>query len=152
MIIYDNLRVLFIMVINATLISFATGSHKNFQSILSKWAKNKFKKIISYTDQDIHHTEFSIKNKELLNAPRGFGYWCWKPYLILHTLEFTDCPAVLYCDSNTIFIDFNKFKTFFISHMDKNDFLIGFDPRNNLQKAHTKRDCFVKCHCDSPEY
>ena len=60
-----------------------------------------FDKIIGYTEQDLKkHPEFYEKHNEFIkNNLRGYGFWIWKPYLILKTLEqMNDGDVLLYCD------------------------------------------------------
>lgn len=58
-----------------------------------------FDKICVY-DESALDTEFKKKwEKALRFGSRGFGYWCWKPYIILKTLEsLPDGSILLYCD------------------------------------------------------
>jgi hypothetical protein len=63
---------------------------------------NMFTKIYSYTEKDLmEDTEFFDKNSNfILNNPRGYGYWLWKPYLIKKTLEKMETgDMLLYLDS-----------------------------------------------------
>ena len=45
--------------------------------------------------------DFKRKWQQVLQpGVRGFGYWCWKPYIILKTLEkLSDNDILLYCDA-----------------------------------------------------
>ena len=61
-----------------------------------------FDEIIGYTDQDLKkYPEFYNKHKIFIeNNPRGYGYWIWKPYLILNELEkMEDGDILFYCDA-----------------------------------------------------
>jgi len=55
--------------------------------------------IVSNSDQELYqyfHQEFSDFIK--LN-PRGYGYWLWKPFIVLHYLnKIADNDVLLYCD------------------------------------------------------
>ncbi|PAF43488.1 hypothetical protein [Helicobacter sp. 11S02629-2] len=44
--------------------------------------------------------DFILKNRYTLRQKRGYGYWLWKPYLILQTLEsLNDDDVLFYCDA-----------------------------------------------------
>lgn len=60
-----------------------------------------FDKIIYETDETLkNYSDFWNINKDfVLNNKRGFGYWIWKPFLILKTLESMEYGDILlYCD------------------------------------------------------
>lgn len=63
-----------------------------------------FDKIILYTDKDLPD---EITHHELMKYKRGGGYWLWKPYIILKTLEeMEDNDILVYSDGgNEIFAD-----------------------------------------------
>jgi hypothetical protein len=63
-------------------------------------SKNIFSEIFSYGPEDLdvqflkNHGEFILKN------PRGYGYWIWKPYLILKVLrQLKDGDILVYGDA-----------------------------------------------------
>jgi hypothetical protein len=61
-----------------------------------------FDQIFSYTEENLKSdSEFWLKHSEFItNNPRGYGYWLWKPYLILKTLKnMNDSDILLYLDS-----------------------------------------------------
>ena len=61
-----------------------------------------FDKIIGYTDNDLKNDEYFWKSHGtfITNNTKGYGYWIWKPYLILKTLKtLKDGDVVLYLDS-----------------------------------------------------
>lgn len=68
---------------------------------ITKQAKelNFFEKIYAYNEDDLTN-EFREKFKDKLNANiKGFGYWCWKPEIIIQTLEkINDGDCLLYVD------------------------------------------------------
>lgn len=56
-----------------------------------------FDKIITYTDADLPE---EIRNHPLMQHRRGGGYWLWKPYFILKTLqEAHEGDIVVYIDA-----------------------------------------------------
>ena len=63
---------------------------------------NIFKEIYKYTDRELSDdNEFWLKHSNfILNNPKGYGYWLWKPYIIMKTLEkMNDDDILLYCDA-----------------------------------------------------
>ena len=63
-----------------------------------------FDSSIQYKHTDID-SFFLSKNDNILKQPRGFGYWIWKPYFILKSLEeLNDGDILFYSDSGSIFI------------------------------------------------
>lgn len=62
-----------------------------------------FKDVFCVNEEDIEDNfpEFLEKNLEFIkNNRRGFGYWIWKPYLILRLMEtLEDNDVILYMDS-----------------------------------------------------
>lgn len=60
-----------------------------------------FNKIFEYTDIDLKQdTVFWNKHGNFIEKnPRGYGYWLWKPYLIMKTLgQLDDNDILIYCD------------------------------------------------------
>jgi len=88
-----------------SLLTFA-GGDKNYKDALERIYKQAtsielFDIILPYMDIDLQkdtifwgqHQKFILKNK------RGYGYWLWKPYLILKTLQqMNDNDILLYLD------------------------------------------------------
>ena len=63
---------------------------------------NIFKEIYLFTDLELKNDiDFWNKHEKfILSNNRGYGYWLWKPYIILKVLEkMNDNDILLYCDS-----------------------------------------------------
>jgi hypothetical protein len=61
--------------------------------------------IIIFNKSDISQ-EFKEANKQILNLPRGGGYWLWKPYIINETLKkIKEDDLLFYLDSKYFFIE-----------------------------------------------
>jgi len=61
-----------------------------------------FDTILTYTDKDLKKDEKFWKNHHnfIENNARGYGYWIWKPYLILKTLQsMNENDILLYLDA-----------------------------------------------------
>lgn len=60
---------------------------------------NVFDEIYTYNDKDLDAPFKKEWGRYLIPYSRGFGYWCWKPYLVLQTLErMNDGDVLLYAD------------------------------------------------------
>lgn len=130
-------------------ISFATGDYIESQNKL----KNHLTKIgidnqINLTDKDLSD-EFIKKNSLILKEKRGYGYWIWKPFIILEQLKkINSDEIILYIDCtdypSTSFFDL------IIKHFETEEILLinrgGF-----IHSEWTKRDCFILMNCDDKE-
>ena len=141
------------------------------QRVLNFTAKKyaNIDKTIAWTRQDILDTEFYQDNKEILDSPRGAGYWAWKPYIILETLKSAEADDwVIYCDvgkpfrrgdpkrhgnaniGNAMYTPVDALIDYAQHH---NGFTPGvWIPHYGLAHVWTKRDCFVVMDCDSAEF
>jgi hypothetical protein len=136
--------------VKVTYITYATGKKylEKSQEILSN-GSNYFDKTILYTIEDIDD-EFYKKNEKIFNSEIGAGYWLWKPYLILKTLEqMNENEIVFYLDLG----DFlhNNIKNFVIEHTIRNGgfFLVE---GHHINSKWTKKDCLTLMDCDSDLY
>lgn len=140
---------------------------KLLNATASKYAN--IDEVIAWTREDILHTDFYKKNQEILDNPRGAGYWAWKPYIILETLKKSGKDDwVIYCDVGKPFRKGDDIRsgnnnignTFFtpvdvlLEYAKQNK---GFTPgvwipHYGLAHIWTKRDCFVGMDCDSSIY
>lgn len=131
------------------IITFAT---KNFldsrQFLVSLVNEMSYDDVISYSEDDLD-LEFREKYKNILSFKRGYGYWIWKPYLILKTLlESKENDIILYIDSTDV--PSPIFFNFVLYYFEKSDlFLVK---SNHLHDQYTKRDCFILMDCDDEKY
>lgn len=82
-------------------ISFGDSRMKKAAERIEKQAKDFcFFDEIHILNENHLDKEFRLKwNKVLKPEIRGFGYWCWKPYIIRRLLEkIPDGSLVVYCD------------------------------------------------------
>ncbi len=88
------------------LISYASGNEVFFQNqnALAQSALNRgFDFTFNYRKSHIDKG-FYEKNKEILDDKIGGGYWLWKPYVILKTMEEApEGSIIVYADSGSIF-------------------------------------------------
>lgn len=62
-------------------------------------------KAWKWTDAAIKQTEFYEQNKAILDHPRA-GYWLWKPFVILDTLQrIKDGDYLIYADAGVEFVN-----------------------------------------------
>lgn len=88
------------------LISYAHGNEIFFQNqnALAQSAINRGVDFIFNYRKSHIDKEFYEKNKAILDEKCGAGYWLWKPYVILKTLESTpEGSIIVYADSGSIF-------------------------------------------------
>lgn len=111
----------------------------------------------SFNDIDI---DFREKNKSILNAQKGAGYWLWKPYLILkHLKNLTENDFLFYLDAGALFIDKvdplektcrEKTNGILCFHLSEGPFL---KPGCDCYDYHqTKRDVYKGMNCDNEIY
>ncbi len=91
-------------------------------------------------------TKFYQKNKHILTQRRGAGFWLWKPYVLLQSLQEMDNDDVLiYLDAGCAIIEDLES----IVSLCRKEKLLLFFNNNNFNKIWTKRDCFHYMNCDS---
>jgi hypothetical protein len=88
------------------LVSYADGDEVFYrnQNALNFSSLNKgFDHIFSYRRSHIDY-DFYHKNKHILTQKRGAGYWLWKPYFILKTMQLMpEGSVIIYADSGVVF-------------------------------------------------
>jgi hypothetical protein len=101
-----------------------------------------------YTDKDLKNIpEFWERHGSFIeNNKRGYGYWLWKSFIVLHTLSkmengeilcYADAGCTLYKDGINRFIDYIKI----VEH--SNHGVLSFR-MTHLQKTYTKMDTLLK--------
>jgi hypothetical protein len=108
-----------------------------------------FENIFIYSRDFLHKTEFYDKNKSILSLKRGAGYWLWKPFIILESLnKIQDGDIIFYLDCGDVFS--NGIKSYLVSYFQNQNILIASGYTSN--KLWTKRDCFYYMNCDNEQY
>jgi hypothetical protein len=103
-----------------------------------------FTKVIPYTEEDFdqeflkQHGDFMEKNK------RGYGFWLWKPYIIMRTLDkMNDGDFLVYADSGCLL---NKHGidrlSEYESMLDSNDFGMIIFETKHTELMYTKNALF----------
>jgi hypothetical protein len=140
------------MLKNTCVITFAnTDIHKNYQKEFHELYKNNFFNHVAYTERDIISTDFYQNNMQMFQYTKYFGYFLWKPFIILETMKLFPNSRVLYCDSNLRFNDFPSFEVMYNTLMDAQEaFFVKHD--NFINKDWTKYDTFYLMGCDNEKY
>lgn len=141
---------------NTHIITFGTSDFQESLSLLSLTAKSRADEFISFNENDIEES-FKEKNKEIFQYKRGFGYYIWKPYFILKTLnQMKEGDVCLYMDICSYPIaDLTPIFNLCV----ENGGIYLFDNRNvhpQRKPWHNspwvKGDCFSLMNCDTPEF
>ncbi|WP_144605198.1 hypothetical protein [Algoriphagus algorifonticola] len=107
-----------------------------------------FDKVISYCFEDLE-IEFVEKNQDHFQKSRGGGYWVWKPYVILKTLEKLEYGQYLfYSDSGSVF---KRNIRRLISSINLDQDVISFE-LPYVEKAFTKQLVFQELNCESSQF
>lgn len=134
-----------------SLVTYGDEKFKNSKRLLVKTAKKHgVEKIFIYDKKNIDEA-FYKKNREILDMPRGGGYWLWKPYFIYRTLNsVTEGDYIIYSDAG---LYFKKDVYQLIDTMKKNNIdIMPFDQGKFIEKQWTKADVFFEMDCIGGKY
>lgn len=104
-----------------------------------------------YEPKDID-ASFKKSHEDIFRYEKGNGYWLWKPYVILKTLEhMSDNDILIYTDSTIIYREeaqklINAMEG---NHADRMIFLLG---KEYTEAKYTKRDAFILMDSDDEKY
>jgi hypothetical protein len=109
-----------------------------------------FDESINYKIESLPE-DFKTKHYQHFSHTRGAGYWIWKPYIILNHLKhkMNDNDLLMYTDSGCHFI--NNLNPLFNRLNNTQEKVLVFNLAQ-IEKDWTKRDCFIKLNCDTPEF
>jgi len=135
------------------LIFFCDKKYEKRESYFLVELKNiGFDNIFCYRKEWLLTTNFYVENKEILDMPRGAGYWLWKPYIIIEMLKkIEEGDIVFYMDAGDSINNYNIINII-KNHMVDNDYMIAGTSKWGLNKYWTKKDCFVLMECDNEIY
>lgn len=109
-------------------------------------------KTIAYTPEDIDAT-FYEKNREILDAKKGNGYYLWKPYFLNKAFheELQEGDYLIYTDAGSVFVNPIQY---LIDCMEREHVdLMTFSLELGMEeKKYNKRDALILMDCDSPQY
>lgn len=119
--------------------------------LISHYSDLGFSNIIPYKSEAVKTGNFYKNYKEILDCPRGDGYWLWKPKIILDTFDKMKYGDVLlYTDAGDV-LDMKESDILSFSQ-NKDYCFTNWDGRGHLHGLFTKRDCFIMMGCDTHEY
>ena len=110
----------------------------------------KVDEFYGYTPDDID-PEFKKKNEDILNRPRGNGYWLWKPYFLYRTLEekLDYGDFLIYSDAGILYMDAAQKLVDFLNKKNTDMYLHRLP---HLERQYTKRTAFILLGVDDPFY
>jgi hypothetical protein len=140
--------------------------YKKQQDELNKLGLENGLIIHAYDDEWLKSTDFYEKNIEILSEPKGAGYWLWKPYIILKTLEkIPENDIVFYLDVDHYFtpnVGNRNFISLIKEHLERDVYDSERDAPSQLffieggstlpNIGYVKRDALILTGCDSEEY
>jgi hypothetical protein len=134
------------------LVSYATASFAKVRSDLNKSAIDwGVENIFSFTEADLHRSEFYHRHQPVLDEICGAGYWAWKPYFISEALTvLNDGDILIYADAGCAFLESPQPLISLCANQARG--LVLFDARPLSNRQFTKRDCFVRMGCDAAPY
>lgn len=136
-----------IIAINYADESFSKAQKLNLNTAV-QWGADR---VIGYTPADIDDM-FYEKNKEILSAKKGNGFYLWKPYFLYKAYQqMQEGDYLVYTDAGSIYI--NKIQ-YLIDCMEKEkqEIMIFSLQLDMLERKYTKRDAFILMNCDAPQY
>tara|TARA_R110001606_G_C15250070_1_gene637274 strand:- start:88 stop:1005 length:918 start_codon:yes stop_codon:yes gene_type:complete len=132
--------------VNKYFISFGNGIFKNQLNRVCNEAKKTgwFDEVIVSTPSTIK--DFIDKHKDFINNnPRGFGYWIWKPFILLNQLMcMDDGDYIFYTDAGSRILSHrkNKFNEY-LKLLDDQPILINGEGNNQPYSYYTQQK-FIK--------
>jgi hypothetical protein len=103
--------------------------------------------IRSHDFGELKQTDFYRNNSEILDQPKGIGYWLWKPYIILEAMKtLSEGDIVIYSDCG---IEMADRLEALISLCSETQPVVLFGNGDFTNSMWTKRDCFILMDCDN---
>lgn len=115
-------------------------------------------RTILYTSKDIPlayklanwRLYYRIYIKKIRPWWRGAGYWVWKSYIVMKTLEeLSEGDILIYSDGGSVYV--NDIKPI-LECVDRDQLNIMAFSLLHIEKEYTKRDAFILLDADLPEY
>lgn len=133
------------------LLNYADELFKKAQSLNSRTAieVGGFDRIVTCAPEDMD-SRFRYRNRHILSAEHGNGFWLWKPYFVFHTLRnLRNDELLFYCDSGSYFVESIVPLGEILMAQDHDAIVFELTHREGCW---TKRDAFVGLGCDTPKY
>lgn len=129
------------------LVSYAGGGDVHFQNqrYLTESALNKCIDFYKPYNADHIDSDYKKAHANILSQKKGDGYWLWKPYLILKTLEeIPEDDIVFYVDSGA---SISKPIDSLINHLTDHD-IVAFAAQS-INRKYIKRDLLLMMEADN---
>ncbi|MBS0185143.1 MAG: hypothetical protein JSS34_02130 [Proteobacteria bacterium] len=136
------------------LISYADGPEVFFQNqyALAQSSLGRGVDFILNYRKSLLDPQFVSENKEIIDQPKGAGYWLWKPWIILKTLKSVPENAiVIYSDTGNLI---KASLTPLIKLAEQHPILLSVYENKEIwgwASKKVKRDVFMSLNCDTPE-
>lgn len=137
------------------LVTYAGGKqivhYKNQNALMASAINQGFDVLHTYNYNHLDANFIEI-NKKILKKSRGAGYWLWKPYIILKTLESTaEGDIIVYLDSGALIYKKHAFKYInkLIKQILKNPKDIFLKNNYHSNRAFVKRDLLLYFNMDN---
>lgn len=132
--------------VNVYFCSFANSRLQPALNRIEKQAESFkiFKKIFIYNENDLDVSFKKRYQSYLRDDCRGYGYWCWKPYIVLETMKrMHNGDILLYCDAGCHLNNkgLSKFEEYLNIVNESSTGRLAF-LQNHLEKSYTKGDLF----------
>lgn len=127
--------------------NFSKAQRFNLQTAL-EWGADR---TIAYMPEDIDE-EFRQRNKTILDAVKGNGYYLWKPYFLNKAYrELKEGDYLIYTDAGSIYV--NRIQ-YLIDCMEREgqDIMVFSLQNQMFERKYTKRDAFILMECDTPRF
>jgi hypothetical protein len=112
---------------------------------------NIFKQVKSFGKDNLTK-EFKEKYIDILNQPRGGGYWVWKLDILEQTINnIKEGDFIVYLDAGCNFNKYGKQRFYdYISMFENNDYgILSFQMHNQLEKYWTTKEIFKYFKCEN---
>lgn len=140
------------------LISFATpGFEDPLASLMASARMQGADAVRAWTPGELAALDVVAANRALFDAPRGAGYWAWKPQIILRELEeMADGDVLIYNDAGRVerpyTIDRPLGPVVDWVIRERGGMLPGiYIPQWGAHELWTKGECLIAMDCDRPE-
>ncbi len=133
-------------------VNYADKKFQRAQKLNSRTARQwGADKVIEYGPIDLDES-FRMHNQEILNAPRGGGYYLWKPYIYRKAYdELGENDYLIYTDAGSVYVNKIQYLIDCMEHQNVPIMIFSLE-RERIEKCNTKRDAFVLTGCDEVKY
>ena len=133
-------------------VNYADKKFQRAQKLSSRSAREwGADKVIEYGPKDFDEA-FRRHNEEILNAPRGGGYYLWKPYIYRKAYGLLgENDYLVYTDSGSVYVNKIKYLIDCMEHQKVSVMIFSLE-KERIERCNTKRDAFVLTGCDEVMY